>query len=153
MFTNQQYKDAYKKLPQKIRTIIVSEELSSITGDVADLFNFDEVKSVNLAKCVLNVLMRLEEKADLYKNLQFTLGIDGAAAKNLANILDQKVFSSIDDLYAAILPDPDDREENEKDTEKQPIEMEHSKELVRKIRLAREQKSLQEILNSIKTMS
>ena len=93
--TNQQFREIFKKLPEKIRLIILSPELSSsnnsLNQNVRELFS----------KTLVNILAKIEPQEALRESL-IGAGLEKNVVEKIEHQVESTILSKIDEIYTEI---------------------------------------------------
>lgn len=111
MYTSQQIREIYKKLPQKIREIIVSPELHSIFISIAKINNLNDKHRDSLVKIVVDVLMGINAKESMFESIKNT-GLDEVLAKKISNAIESQILNNLDQIYAQIISNIESEDAN-----------------------------------------
>jgi hypothetical protein len=101
MYTKQQISEIYRKLPQKLREIIVSPELASIVNNIAKNNNLDDKQQGKLEEIISNVLMKITEKEKMSEKLK-EIGLDDIKFQKILNEVKTNILDNLEKIYLTI---------------------------------------------------
>jgi hypothetical protein len=99
MYTKQQFRDSYKKLPQQTREVIASLEFSELVENIAQSYKLSKQQSDDLIKLTTHTLIGIEKEEELTQNIQKTISIDQPTASRIALDIKTKIIQSLDKIH------------------------------------------------------
>lgn len=103
MNDQQKIKELYKKLPQKVREVIVSPELGVIIGDIAKNNGLDKNQADVLSKIVTYTLIGVETEDRLRANISKITGLDESKTGIIFDSIQAKIFNNLDSFHEEIV--------------------------------------------------
>lgn len=95
MYTPEQIKEAFKKLPQIVREAITSTETTEATVNIGKKYGLHVDKLGILSQETGYAILGLTPTADLPQRLKQVLGLDDSTVNSLASDLNQQIFLKI----------------------------------------------------------
>ncbi|MFA6405559.1 MAG: hypothetical protein WCW46_02325 [Candidatus Paceibacterota bacterium] len=120
MYTPQQKRDIYKKLPQKIRDIIASPEIDEFIDDITQRNNLDQKQHDTLAKAVVDFLMEINSKEVLQRIITNEISVDNILSQKLSSEVESEILNNLDNIYQKINANNDNESESEEKPQKSP---------------------------------
>jgi hypothetical protein len=99
MYTRQQIRELYKKLPQETREVLASTEFSKTVEDTVASYHLSPQQVDDLLRLVSNTLIGVEKESDLTQNIQKNLSTDPNTAAQIRLDIKNKVLDKLSTIH------------------------------------------------------
>ncbi len=94
-FTPQQLKDLYKKIPEDLKEAIFNVDSAEMIEKTGGKYNLNIDKIGELADEIGLVMLGVTKPKDFVSNLSQRLGVSNDTARNIAEEINQQIFSKV----------------------------------------------------------
>ena len=110
MHTQAQIRDSYRKLPDDLREIVGSPELSIVTDKISESFGLNETQQKSLRDIVCFIIMGIEPKSLIKEAAIRDLSVNEKEATEICERVNNEILDNLDHIHSLITEEDTDQE-------------------------------------------